>query len=146
MSSGAGEISFCRCHIGQRCRSLIGGGTGRRHSCEMQATCHSWQQPVDTQHASTLTHALLSLYRPGTAGAHRKTGGGRNHLVSRIYVSLCIYVQKIGSLILRKVIKIVATRCRILRLKCTKLFVGWRFVPDPAGSAYSTFPHLLAGF
>jgi len=41
-------------------------------------------------------------------------------------------------LILRKVIKIVATRCRILKLKCTKFDFGWGFAPDPAGGAYST--------
>jgi len=34
-------------------------------------------------------------------------------------------------LLLRKVTKIVATRCQILRLKCTK------FDLDPAGGAYS---------
>jgi len=28
-------------------------------------------------------------------------------------------------LILKKVIKFVATRCRILRLKCTKIDFGW---------------------
>ena len=31
---------------------------------------------------------------------------------------------KIGQLILRKIIKIVATRCHILRLKCTKFDFG----------------------
>jgi len=31
-----------------------------------------------------------------------------------------------------KIIKTVATRCQILRLKCTKSFVGWGSVPDPA--------------
>jgi len=41
-------------------------------------------------------------------------------------------------LILRKVIKIVATRCRILKLKCTKFDFGWGFAPDLAGGAYST--------
>ena len=30
-----------------------------------------------------------------------------------------------GQLILTKIFKIVATRCQILRLKCTKSFVGW---------------------
>ena len=43
-------------------------------------------------------------------------------------------------LILRKIIKIVAIRCQILRLKCTN------FAPDPAGGAYSTPPDPLAGF
>ena len=32
---------------------------------------------------------------------------------------------KFGQLILRKIIKIVATRCQILRLKCTKFDFGW---------------------
>jgi len=36
-------------------------------------------------------------------------------------------------LILRKIIKIIATGCQILRLKCTKSFVGWGSTPDPAG-------------
>jgi len=33
--------------------------------------------------------------------------------------------------------KIVATRYQILRLKCTKSFVGWGSAPDPTGRAYS---------
>jgi len=40
---------------------------------------------------------------------------------------------KFGQLILRKIIKIVATRCQILRLKCTKFDFGWGSAPDPAG-------------
>jgi len=34
---------------------------------------------------------------------------------------------KFGHLTLRKIIKIVATRCHILRLKCTKFDFGWGF-------------------
>jgi len=49
-------------------------------------------------------------------------------------------------LFLGEIIKIVATRCQILRLKCTKFDFGWRSVPDPAGRAYSAPPDLLAGF
>ena len=42
---------------------------------------------------------------------------------------------------IEKNIKIVATRCQILRLKyCTKSFVGWGSAPDPAGEAYSAPP------
>jgi len=52
---------------------------------------------------------------------------------------------KFGQLILRKIIKIVATRYQFLRLKCTKWFVGWGSAPDPAGEAYSAPPELLAG-
>jgi len=42
-------------------------------------------------------------------------------------------------LILRKIIKIVATRCQILRLKCTNFDFG-------TAGAYSAPPDLLAGF
>ena len=38
---------------------------------------------------------------------------------------------KFGQLIVRKIIKIVAIRCQILRLKCTKIDFGWE---TPLGS------------
>jgi len=44
---------------------------------------------------------------------------------------------KLGQLILRKINKIAATRCQILRLKCTKFDFGWGSAPDPTGGAYS---------
>jgi len=40
----------------------------------------------------------------------------------------------------RKIIKIVANRCQILTLKCTKIDFGWGSAPDPAGGAYSAPP------
>ena len=43
------------------------------------------------------------------------------------------------------VAKIVATRCHILQLKCTKFDFGWGSAPDPAGGAYSAPPDPLAG-
>jgi len=49
-------------------------------------------------------------------------------------------------LILRKIIKIIATRCQILRLKCTKIDFGQGSAPDPAGGAYSAPLDPLAGF
>jgi len=36
-------------------------------------------------------------------------------------------------LIVRKIIKIIATRCHILRLKCTKFDFDWGSAPDPVG-------------
>jgi len=53
-------------------------------------------------------------------------------LVQIFVITKC---TKFGQLILRKIIKIVATRCQNLRLKCTKF--RFRFSPDPAGGAYS---------
>jgi len=41
--------------------------------------------------------------------------------------------MKFGQLILRRIVKIVATKCQILRLKCTKIDFGWGSAPDPAG-------------
>ena len=53
---------------------------------------------------------------------------------------------KFDHLIRRKIIKIVATRCQILTLKCTKFEFGWGSAPDPAGEAYSALAVPLAGF
>jgi len=49
-------------------------------------------------------------------------------------------------LILRKIVKIVATSYQILRLKCTTFDFGWGSAPDPAEGAYSAPPDPLAGF
>jgi len=54
--------------------------------------------------------------------------------------------MKFGQLILRRIVKIVATKCKILRQKCTKIDFGWGSAPDPAGGAYSAPPDPLAGF
>jgi len=44
-----------------------------------------------------------------------------------------------------RITEIVATRCQILRPKCTKFDFGWGSAPDPR--AYSTrSPRSLAGF
>jgi len=48
--------------------------------------------------------------------------------------------MKFGQLILRRIVKIVATKCPILKLKCTKIDFGWGSAPHPAGGAYSTTP------
>jgi len=53
---------------------------------------------------------------------------------------------KSGLLNFREMLKIVATRCHLLRLKCTKFNFGWGSAPDPAGGAYSAPPDPLAGF
>jgi len=40
-------------------------------------------------------------------------------------------------------IKILSTKCQILRLKYTKSFVGWGSAPDPVQGACSAPPNLL---
>jgi len=59
-----------------------------------------------------------------------------------ILVLIGLKCTKIDQLILRKIIKIVATRC----LKCTKFDFRWGSAPDPDGGAYSAPPDPLAGF
>ena len=54
--------------------------------------------------------------------------------------------MKFGQLILRRIVKIVATKCQILTLKCTEIDFGWGSAPDPAGGAYRALPDPLAGF
>ena len=48
-------------------------------------------------------------------------------------------------MILRK-IKTVATRCHIIKQKCTKFDFGWVSAPDATGGAYSAPPDPLARF
>jgi len=46
----------------------------------------------------------------------------------KILVSICLYClncTKFCQLILRTIITIIATRCQILKLKCTKFDFGW---------------------
>jgi len=45
----------------------------------------------------------------------------------------CLNCTKLGNLILGKIIKIVANKCHILKLKCTKFDFGWGSGPDPLG-------------
>ena len=49
-------------------------------------------------------------------------------------------------MIFRKISIIGATRCHILRLKCTKFGFRWASAPDPAGGVYSAPPESLAVF
>ena len=63
------------------------------------------------------------------------------------YFALILFKRdEICKLILRKIIKIVATRCYILKLKCTEFGSGGGSAPDPAGEAYHAPPDNLAGF
>ena len=81
---------------------------------------------------------------PGTRGTDSWLDDTDKKLIP-IYL-YCLNCTKFGQLILQKIIKIVATRCQILRLKCTKFDFVWGSAPDFAGVAYSAPPDLLAGF
>ena len=88
-----------------------------------------------------------------SVGRHsRKSSSSRNrtgkpyaaHLARYDY--LLIYLPTQVQLTLTKITKIVATRWRILRLKCTKFDFGWGSVPDSAGGACIAPPDSLARF
>ena len=78
------------------------------------------------------------------------------YLISDLFRSVrktcsCSIVKKwqaytVVNLILKKISEIGATRCQILRLKCTKIDFGWGSASDPAGGAYSAPPDPLAVF
>ena len=63
-----------------------------------------------------------------------------------MYTISVFKMHEICQLILRKIVKIIATSCQILRLKCTTFNFGWGSAPDPAGGAYYAPPDPLAGF
>ena len=68
------------------------------------------------------------------------------HRLSRKYMYKKWQAYTLVNLILKKISKIGATRCQILRLKCTKIDFGWGSAPDGAGGAYSAPPDPLAVF
>jgi len=56
--------------------------------------------------------------------------------------AICQFVQ----FIFEKIIKIVANRYHLLKLKCTKFDFGWGSASDLAGGTHSAPPDTLAGF
>jgi len=71
--------------------------------------------------------------------------GRENPQTKRFLVQLKKWTH-CGQLSLRKISKIGATRCQILRLKCTKFDFRWGSAPDPTRGAYSAPPDPLAVF
>jgi len=62
-----------------------------------------------------------------------------------IYI-YCVSCMKFGQLILRKVIQIVAMRCRILRLKMHQIRFRLGLHPRPCWGSLQHSPDLLAEF
>jgi len=87
---------------------------------------------------------VLSRSRRSSSNRNRTGKPYATHLARLDY--LLIYLPTQVQLTLTKIIKIVANRWRILRLKCTKFDFGWGSAPDPTGGPYSAPPDPLAGF
>jgi len=62
-------------------------------------------------------------------------GGTGPQIVARP-TNLRVLLTHCGQLILRKISKSDATRCQILRRKCTKFDFRWDSAPDSAGEVY----------
>ena len=67
-----------------------------------------------------------------------------HHFGPDLPLCYCLNSTKFVQLILRKIIKIIATRCQILRLKCIKSYFGWGSPQTPLGELTALLP--LAGF
>ena len=65
----------------------------------------------------------------------------RSHIEYLIHTNnILVLILYSKELILSNIIKTVATRCQILRLKFTKFDIGWGSAPDLAGGAFSAPP------
>jgi len=89
--------------------------------------CWCWQRPMLTPDSRSFLPSLCL-----SRGVQSTPGNAK--CITEILVGGKV---KFDQLIIRKIIKIVATRCHILRLKCIKFNFGWGSAPDPAGVAHS---------
>jgi len=99
----------------------------------LQHWAHSRNMPTATDEKKKRSTRETALC-PGSPG---------QRAVKRVCVCVCVFSVWYNF---GKIIKIVATRCHILKLKCTKFDFGGVFAQDPAGGAYSAPPDPLAGF
>jgi len=120
-----------------------------------ECCCEQWSNCGGTQGNGV----LLPFFWRGNAVPLAYTtvvsiGVALNHAMHSVICSglgslecfVIIKCTKFGQLIRRNIIKIVATRCQILRLKCTRFDFGWGSVQNHTGGAYSARPDPLAGF
>jgi len=86
---------------------------------------------------------MISVHNPYSPGCVDHTAWRyRSYWHNSVFM---YYSRKFGRLILTKIIKIVATRCCILRPKSIEFDFGWGSAPDPTEGAYSAPPDPLAG-
>ena len=68
-----------------------------------------------------------------TSGGSTLGGGDTGPQIVTRPPNVAALLTHCGQLVLRKISKFDATRCQILRLKCTEFDFRWRSAPDPAG-------------
>jgi len=67
-------------------------------------------------------------------------GTGRLPQIVARQANLAVLLTHCGQLIVIKISEFDATRCQILKLKCTKFDFRWNSATNPAGGAYSAPP------
>ena len=94
------------------------------------------------------TEAPSKVFRRRGSGVGTEGSGGSINLTGapELLRPRVVGPQKKIGKTLREIIKIVATRRRILRLKCTKFDFSWGSAPDPAAGSLQRSPDPLAGF
>ena len=98
----------------------------------------------DPDHRHTQCRINVGAIDAAALGPFKKQdhGQGRRNEKSLLYFG-CDFS---GWYNFGKINKTVATRCHILKLKCTKFDYGWGSAQDPAWGAYSAPADPLAGF
>ena len=146
-------------------RSTVGMGRSTTGDVETENSSQHWTSRCSRLHSADsdtgqcqYTHVHTGTERSFIPGPHLR-GGGVNGFkspplrnVREFFFRLTNQEKQIllllckGKWILTKIIKFVATKCHILRLKCTRFDLGWGSAPDPTGGAYSAPPDPLARF
>jgi len=132
---------------------------GRITRCLLLQCSYKWSPSIDVQHAEKPRPSMESTFaapthetRPVVYTANCQSSvfilelaraNATESLMWHLHYEIC---TTFGQLILRKIIKIVASICQILRLKCTNIQFRLGFCPNPAGRVYSASPVSLAGF
>ena len=80
------------------------------------------------------------MWPKGQRQFYAGAGGARPPQIVASLPNLALVLAHCGQLILGKISKFDATRCQILRLKCTKFDFRWGSATDRAGEAYSAPP------
>ena len=116
------------CAHGTMCK--MGVHIGATWRIRLNNPCTTAMRPCDR----IFDHALQWRFHAGPGG-----GVQAPQIVARPPYSPVLWTH-CGQLILRKISKFDATRCQILRLKCTKFDFRWDCAPDPARESLQRSP------
>ena len=105
---------------------------------ELSSVLTQSQTLITTDSAAGLRWVLLMLQHWAQSRNRRPTATDEK---TRKVFSISVVISLVGT-ISGNIIKIAATRCHILKLKCTKFDFGCGSAQDPAGGAYCALPQI----